>query len=367
MAGDKADILIVGAGVFGLWTARAALARGLSVRVLEAGPQPGAGASGGVVGALAPHMPDRWGEKKQFQFEALTELEPAIARLEAETELSTGYGRVGRLVPIVDEAARARAAERLGLARVHWVGRAEMSILPGDAFPRWVVPEAAPFGIVHDTLSGRLDPAATCRALAEGVRRAGGRIETGCTVTAVHAGGVDTTDGPRAGGAVVVAAGVAGFDLIAPFVGEVAGRAEKGQAALIDIDLGTLPIVHADGIYLIAHRHGRVAVGSTSERRFEDEGTDALLDDVLARAHAICPRLAMGRVVRRWAGLRPRANGRDPMLGAVPGAQGVYAALGGFKIGFGIGEKVGRTVVQEIVEGSVEMPDSFRVAAHLGL
>ena len=204
---------------------------------------------------------------------------------------------------------------------------------------------------------------AVTRAAGAGAAGAAGVAATGSSRAAAAVAAVAVA----AAAAVVVAAGVAGFDLIAPFVGEVAGRAEKGQAALIDIDLGTLPIVHADGIYLIAHRHGRVAVGSTSERRFEDEGTDALLDDVLARAHAICPRLAMGRVVRRWAGLRPRANGRDPMLGAVPGAQGVYAALGGFKIGFGIGEKVGRTVVQEIVEGSVEMPDSFRVAAHLGL
>ena len=41
----------------------------------------------------------------------------------------------------------------------------------------------------------------------------------------------------------------------------------------------------------------------------------------------------------RWAGLRPRARSRAPMLGAWPGRPGHFIANGGFKIGplFGFG------------------------------
>lgn len=366
MAGDKADIIVVGAGVFGLWTARAALARGLRVLILEAGPTVAHGASGGIVGALAPHMPERWGEKKQFQFEALTALAPAIAAVEAESGLSTGYHRTGRLVPLLDDAARDRAQGRIVDAQQNWGDAAQMQILPSDAYPEWLNASAAPAGIVHDTLTGRLHPAATCHALAEAVRRAGGIIETDCEVLNVQSGRVETARGDRFADAIVLAAGVRGFDLLAPHVGEVTGRAEKGQAALLDADLGDTPLIYADGLYLIAHKHGGVAVGATSERQFDGVGTDALLDDVIARARAVSPRIAQAPVLARWAGLRPRANGRDPMLGAVPNAAGVFAALGAFKIGFGIGQKVGEVLLDEITNGTVSMPDSFRVAAHLG-
>lgn len=52
------DVLVVGAGIFGLSCAWACIERGLSVVVAERAA-PGAGASGGPVGALAPHLPER--------------------------------------------------------------------------------------------------------------------------------------------------------------------------------------------------------------------------------------------------------------------------------------------------------------------
>ncbi|MDP5360472.1 MAG: FAD-binding oxidoreductase, partial [Paracoccaceae bacterium] len=65
-----ADITVMGAGVFGLSVAYASARRGAFVRVIDpAGVA--AGASGGLVGALAPHVPENWNDKKAFQFESL--------------------------------------------------------------------------------------------------------------------------------------------------------------------------------------------------------------------------------------------------------------------------------------------------------
>ena len=89
------DLRVAGAGVVGLWTARLAAARGLKVLVLEARAA-GSGASGGLPGALMPHMPEQWNPKKQFQFEALASLESEVEKLEAETGLACGYRRCGR-------------------------------------------------------------------------------------------------------------------------------------------------------------------------------------------------------------------------------------------------------------------------------
>ncbi|PZR70212.1 MAG: D-amino-acid oxidase, partial [Stutzerimonas stutzeri] len=69
-AGQPAvDLIVVGGGVMGLWTALFAARQGLSVHLAERRTI-GAGASGGVLGALMPHLPDRWNAKKAFQFAA---------------------------------------------------------------------------------------------------------------------------------------------------------------------------------------------------------------------------------------------------------------------------------------------------------
>ena len=76
-----AEITVMGAGVFGLSVAWACLRRGAKVQVIDpAGP--GAGASGGVVGALAPHVPENWNAKKAFQLESLLMAEAFWAGVE---------------------------------------------------------------------------------------------------------------------------------------------------------------------------------------------------------------------------------------------------------------------------------------------
>ena len=60
------DVTVRGGGIFGLACAWACAQRGARVRLIEARAI-GAGSSGGLVGALSPHVPEQWNAKKQFQ------------------------------------------------------------------------------------------------------------------------------------------------------------------------------------------------------------------------------------------------------------------------------------------------------------
>ena len=327
------DVTVRGAGVMGLAVAWACARRGARVRVIE--PRGvAAAASGGVVGALAPHAPERWTEAKAFQRDSLLMAEGWWGAACARGGGDAGYARSGRLQPIADEAALARARERAAAAAALWRGRAA-----------WVV-EAAPSGdwtpgtawVVRDTLSARLHPRRACDALARAVVAAGGTV------------GPDGDDA----GAVVHATGWAG---LAPF----GGRAVKGQAALLRLDRADAPQLFVSGLHVVAHDDGTVAVGSTSERDFDDpDGTDAGLDDVLARVRRAVPALAGAPVVERWAGLRPRARSRAPVLGAWPGRSGRFVANGGFKIGFGIAPLAGEALADLVLEGRDAIPATFR-------
>jgi len=163
---------------------------------------------------------------------------------------------------------------------------------------------------------------------------------------------------------VVWATGVAGLEDLSRAAGRTAGSGVKGQAALLDHDARDLPQVFADGVHVVPHADGTTAIGSTSERDYDDPAsTDAQLDDVIARARAALPALADAPVRERWAGVRPRARSRAPVLGTHPLRPEEFIANGGFKIGFGMAPKAGEVMADLVLDGVDAIPDGFRPEA----
>ncbi|MHC0051905.1 NAD(P)/FAD-dependent oxidoreductase [Actibacterium sp. D379-3] len=343
------DVTVMGAGAFGLSVAFACAARGARVRVVEK-RRVGAGSSGGVVGALAPHTPERWNDKKAFQFDSLIMADAFWARVAAVSGLSPGYGRMGRLQPIADARALGLARERQDQAAGLWQGKAQWRVVPADDFAGWAPP--SPTGLlIHDTLTGRLHPAQACAALAGGIRALGGEVVIG--------------DASQQG-AVIWATGYEGLLALSDALGRPVGNGVKGQALLLDFDARDRPQLFADSLHFVPHADGTLAIGSTSERLFDGpDTTDAQLDALHIRAIAAVPQLAGARVLQRWAGVRPRAKSRAPMLGPWPGRPGHFIANGGFKIGFGMAPKVAQVMADLVLEDRDGIPPDFRVEASL--
>lgn len=342
------DVTIYGAGIFGLSVAWSCVKRGAKVRVIDPHGV-GAGSSGGLVGALAPHVPERWNAKKEFQFDSLIMAEEYWAEVEAVSGLSSGYGRTGRLQPIADERLLTLAHERQVEAASLWQGKAVWEVLPATDFPGWA-PDSPTGHLIHDTLTARMNPRFAATALAGAVQAKGGEI---------------AQEG-REEGCVVWATGWQGLLALSQELGKPVGNGVKGQSALLRHDAAELPQLFADSLHIIPHANGTVAIGSTSEREFDDPtGCDAALEDVIARARAACPAIADAPVIDRWAGVRPRAKSRAPMLGHYPGRSGHFIANGGFKIGFGMGPKVGEVMADLVLDGRDTIPEDFRVEASL--
>ena len=171
-----ADLTIMGAGVFGLSAAWAALARGATVRVIDPGGV-GAGASGGIVGALCPFAPELWTPIKTFQLQALLEAEAFWAGVAAVGGVDPGYGRVGRIQPIMNERGLGLAQERRAASKVLWRGQAEWRVERAGQPGPWM-PESPTGWLIYDTLSARINPAQACASLAAAIRAKGGEIVT---------------------------------------------------------------------------------------------------------------------------------------------------------------------------------------------
>ncbi|GLK63144.1 FAD-dependent oxidoreductase [Paracoccus kondratievae] len=329
------EITVAGAGVFGLACAWELLRRGIRVRVFEAA-RIGAGASGGHVGALAPHAPENWNAKKQVQLEALIAAEGWWTEVAAAGGVDPGYARTGRIQP-VPEGSEARMAERIEAARANWPEWAGMEMTEAPQAP--LVP-LSPSGLwLVDRLTARVSP-----------RRAGAAL-----AAAIIARGGELIEGQAAPDAPAIwATGVAG---LAPF----GGGGVKGQSALLALDMADAPQVFADGVHIVPHADGTVAIGSTSERDVMDTGTDAQLEVLIDKARALCPALGDAPVVDRWAGIRPRARSRAPIVGPWPGRPGHYVANGGFKIGLAMAPACAGMLADLILEGRDRIPEGFRV------
>ena len=344
-----ADITVRGAGIFGLSIAWACALRGARVQVVDPCGV-GSGSSGGVVGALAPHTPENWNAKKAFQLDSLLMAKPFWDRVEQASGLSSGYGRTGRIQPVPDARALDLAKARETGARHLWRGEAIWSVVQMQE--DWA-PKSPTGYYIHDTLSARLHPRNACLALAAAITARGGAI---------------CTEGPDRG-PVIWAAGVQGLERLSHEIGQTVGGAVKGQAAILRPQHppgNNVPQLFADTVHVVPHADGTIAIGSTSERDFNDPtSTDARLDALVARATAAVPALEGVEVMQRWAGLRPRARSRAPMIGAHPLHPNQFIANGGFKIGFGMAPKISQVMADLVLDGVDNIPAEFRPDASL--
>ncbi|MGJ8582599.1 MAG: NAD(P)/FAD-dependent oxidoreductase [Marinosulfonomonas sp.] len=342
------DVTIMGAGVFGLSIAYMCARRGAKVQIIDPNG-PAFGSSGGIVGALAPHTPERWDTKKAFQFESLMAAGSFWAGVDEMSGRSSGYVRAGRLQAISDDHTLNLARERIEQAADLWQGKADWRVVPRSEFGIWA-PESPTGLLVHDTLSAIIDPNAACNSL----------------LSALESLGIFVVPDGHAAGKIVWATGYEGLLHLSDEFGCLVGNGVKGQAALLQYDAGDVPQIFVDGIHFIPHRNGTVAIGSTSERYFDTPSeTDAQLEDLIERAKTIMPILAEAKVLQRWAAVRPRAKSRSPILGRYPGKPDQFVANGGFKIGFGMVPKSAQVMADLVLKNLDTIPDEFTVEANL--
>ena len=343
----RVDVTVRGGGIFGLSVAWACLKRGAKVRVIEAAAW-GAGSSGGLVGALSPHVPEAWNAKKAFQLDSLLLAEGWWAAVAAASGLPSGYARLGRLQPLADERAVEVARRREGEAAALWQGRAAWQVIPATG-ALWE-PVTASGWLVRDTLSARLSPRMGLAALIATLQDHGAELVLGAAEET---------------GAVVHATGIAGLQDLSQAFGLPLGSGVKGQALSLRHDARDLPQLFVDGLHVVPHADGTVAIGSTSETTWTQDGPDTQLDRLLEKAVAAVPALAGAEVTHRWSGIRPKAASRAPLLGAWPGRATHFVANGGFKIGFGMAPKVAEVMADLVLEGQDAIPPEFRLDALL--
>jgi glycine oxidase len=322
------DVIVIGAGVIGLFSAWELADAGLKVLVIERG-EPGREASWAGGGILSPLHPWRYPEPVLALSRWSQIAYSRIARkLSEQTGIDPEWTQ-SRLL-ILDPVSMTDA--RVWAQREH----AACEILAGSELPRR-------FPGVGPATTAILLPAVAqvrnprlLKALAALLRDKGVEILTNSPVERIEVdgrrvNGVRTSREVIGTGRVVLAAGAWSGGL-AP---SLPVRPVKGQMLLYAPGTLALPaVVLREDSYLIPRRDGRILAGSSVEDcGFDKTPTAEVRQRLEQAARAMFPALAGARLEAHWAGLRPGSPAGVPFICEYPGISGLYLNTGHFRYG----------------------------------
>jgi glycine oxidase len=320
------QVLVLGAGLIGLASARELAQRGLRVDVVDAGAI--GAASPASAGLLAPvtEGAERLALARICADAARCWPEWA-RRLEEETGLAVDLEACGALAPILGPEDR-RHAERL---RDTASQLGEPCELLDGATLRREVPELSPAveGALLLPTEARVDPRAVLAALERALDALSVPVHRQRAVHRVH----PVRDGIRVHGTgwsitvptVVVATGswTARIDGLQ----DLPVRPVKGQLVVYGAPpwrwRGTL---RSPSCYTLFRADGRLLVGATMESAgFDATTSKTARAELTAAAERYFPSLGMCEVVEQWAGLRPATADELPLLGYRAGSDVLLA------------------------------------------
>ena len=216
-------------------------------------------------------------------------------------------------------------------------------------------------GAVFTEGAADVEPYRLALALAQAAERLGATIRHG-RVTALERSGERVS-------AVVLDSGKIPCDSavlsMGPWSGETSQwlgvtikvRPLKGQ--ILRLRAPGAPIecsVNWAGNYSTTKPDGLLWTGTTEEEDFDENPTTEARDSIMASLLKMIPSMADAQLVRQTACLRPLSSDGLPVLGAVPGWEGVYMATGAGRKGILLGPAMGRITADLITKGSSDIP-----------
>lgn len=372
----QTDVLIIGGGIIGLSIARELRRRGAgSVIVLEQG-ECGREASWAAAGMLSPDVETLAADPFHALCTASRDIYPSFAaELLDETGVDIELDRRGTLdVALGDEDG----ARLLAKCRKQADARIAVETLSLEEILK-LEPELSSkitIGAFYPN-DWQVENRKLLAALARFAGSNGIQIREHTPVTNIIiengvARGVDTRDGPTYAGHTIVATG-AWTSLIK--LGDVAiplaVKPVRGQIVVFQGPPQAIGhVVYSDRGYIVPRADGRILAGSTSEDAgFDRSVTTQARSDLIEMASRIAPMIRTMEVADHWSGLRPFAADGLPVLGPLPGVEGLTVATGHYRNGILLAPVTASLTAESVIEQKVVpafvafSPARFRAAA----
>jgi glycine/D-amino acid oxidase-like deaminating enzyme len=370
------DVVVVGAGIVGAACAEALSAAGVRVVVLDRGAPAGgttaAGEGNVLISDKAPGPELGLAQASLARWPRLLDSLRAELGPLAEVEWQPKGGLVVATTAM-DALASFAADQRAAGVRAEVVdAAAARSLEPG------LTPDLA--GAVFYPQDAQVQPVLAATTLLAAVRRRGGDVRSGVTVLGMRSGGVLTSDGFLACGAVINACGPWAGEFSASAGAPIAVMPRRGVILVTAYPLYTR-VIHkvydADYVGAVessdAHLQtstvvestmaGSVLIGSSRERVGFDSSLRVKVLRLLARkAVRLFPSLADVPVIRAYGGFRPYVADHLPVIGPDPRVPGLWHVTGHEGAGIGLAAGTGQLLADLFLgREPVVDPDPFRV------
>jgi sarcosine oxidase subunit beta len=359
----SADVVIIGGGIMGASTAYHLAKRGATdVVVLETGEMFGLGSTGLNAGGV------------RYQFATSVNIElsklsiAVMERFAREMDQEVGLRQCGYLFMLDRDEDLAQFRKNVALQNKHGV---PSQIVDAKQIGE-LAPEVSLDGIIGGSWcprDGLVDPNGLLQGYVSNARRLGATLLTSTPATAIDVAGgrvrrVVTPAGSIETETVVIAAGpwsaaigaMAGIDLpIQPIRRQIA---VTGPIAGLRPDF---PFVIDFSQSLYFHREGGGLLTGMSNRD-EQPGFDTSVDDDwrlhhLERAMERLPLLADADIAAEWAGLYEVTPDDQPILGRLPGVDGLVVCAGFSGHGLMHGPAAGLLMAEEILDSRAHTID----------
>src|SRR5450830_1058408 len=144
----------------------------------------------------------------------------------------------------------------------------------------------------------------------------------------------------------IVTSGAWSFDLLKETTEKLKIKPMRGQILLYKPQKNLDQMVYREGFYMIPRRDGYLLAGSTLEDvGFEAAVTQAVRNELSAKAEAIMPALKNEPIVNHWSGLRPGTPENLPTISAHPTIENLYLNTGHFRYGLTMAPASAKLVV----------------------
>ena len=352
-------VVICGAGVIGGAIAYYLGKRGVAATMIESDAV-AAGASGAAAGILTPPLPHT-SESPVFELQRRGYDMHAELAHTLPVESGVGYGyqftpRVTLAVSEEEERAGREAADVLAAAgrEGRWIGTDELHALSG-----WIDGGEARGGVLLEP-SAHVDAYRYSLALVTAAERMGATVRSGevsgLETDAGRVTGVRVGDEVVEADAVVVAmgpwsSGAAEWLGLPVPVEPLRGQIVKVRPAE---PLPPFSFGHG-GNYVVVKEAGVVFLGTTEERVGFDRGTTVeARDEILEFGVGFASALESAELIEQTACLRPLSADGVPIMGAVPGLEGVYLATGHGRQGILQSPPSGKAMAELILDGETQ-------------
>ena len=330
-------LIVVGAGIVGSACAYAASVLGADVTLIDANRTGRATSAGaGIISPWSARIDDA--AYTNLACSAARAYPALVAGLAGEGETALGYRQAGALMLADSTQQQEEINQRLLARQAEWPEMGDISLLDPEQARELFPPLRPDTTAVHISGAARVDGRLISAALRRVAGRNGATVIPGDAQLRCAHGAVEgvTVAGELLEADAVVAATGAWTDAFIEPAGLTLGvTAQRGQIVHIGLgltDTSRWPaILPSDtGHYMLAFDDSRVVAGATRETGagFDYRVTPSGLAEVLNQALAVAPGLADGTYLETRIGFRPMGPDIRPLLGAVPGTDGLFVATG---------------------------------------